>query len=74
MKSETLVTVFINSQMHLLNIAKSLLANEGITSYIFDQNVTLTIGTAFVEGYKLKVNSNDVERARVILKLLTDTN
>lgn len=73
MKSEnTLVTILINSQIHVLNIAKSLLANEGITSYIFDQNVNVTIGTAFVEGYKLKVNSCDIEKAKAILKTLTE--
>lgn len=37
-----------------------------------DENLTLTIGTAFVEGYKLKVNSSNVEKAKAILKKLTN--
>lgn len=70
--SHSLTTVLTSSQMHLINIAKSLLENSGIKSYIFDENLTLTIGTAFVEGYKLKVNSSNIEKAKSTLKKLTN--
>ncbi len=66
-KSESLVTVLTASLIHEVHIAKTLLASEGIESYIIDQNIATSIGTAFVEGYKLKVNSLDLEKAKEIL-------
>lgn len=66
-KSESLVTVLTASLIHEVHIAKTLLSSEGIESYIFDQNIATSIGTAFVEGYKLKVNALDLERAKKIL-------
>lgn len=66
-QSESLVTVLTASLIHEVHIAKTLLANEGIESYIIDQNIATSIGTAFVEGYKLKVNSLDLEKAKKIL-------
>lgn len=66
-KSDSLVTVLTASLIHEVHIAKTLLANQGIESYIFDQNIATSIGTAFVEGYKLKVNSLNLEKAKEIL-------
>ena len=63
----TLVTILRTSLMHEIEIAKSLLASYEIQSYIFDKNIDLVIGTAFVEGYKLKVSSLDFEKAKKIL-------
>lgn len=64
---ESLVTVLTASLIHEVHIAKTLLSSEGIESYIFDQNIATSIGTAFVEGYKLKVNALDLEKAKRIL-------
>ena len=66
-KSESLVTLLTASLIHEVHIAKTLLANQGIESYIIDQNIATSIGTAFVEGYKLKVNALNLEKAKKIL-------
>jgi hypothetical protein len=65
--SKSLVTVLTASLIHEVHIAKTLLASEGIESYIIDQNIATSIGTAFVEGYKLKVNASNLEKAKKIL-------
>lgn len=71
--SDTLVTVLTASLIHEIHIAKALLTNEGINSFIFDENITTTIGTAFVDGYKLKVNVRDFDNAKqLLLDLNTD--
>jgi len=72
--SETLVTVLTASLIHEIHIAKTLLANHGIHSFVIDENIATTIGTAFVEGYKLKVNSLDFKKAIQILSKLEDDN
>ncbi|MFD0761362.1 putative signal transducing protein [Lutibacter aestuarii] len=64
---DTLVTILTASLIHEIHIAKSLLANQGIESYIIDENIATSIGTAFIEGYKLKVNAADFIRAKEIL-------
>jgi len=64
---DTLVTILTASLIHEIHIAKSLLANQGIESYIIDENIATSIGTAFIEGYKLKVNAADFVRAKEIL-------
>lgn len=66
-ESSTLVTILRTSLMHEVQIARTLLASFDIQSYIFDTNIDLIIGTAFVEGYKLKVSSLDFDRAKKIL-------
>ncbi len=65
--SNTLVTVLTASLIHQIHIAKTLLASHGIESYIFDENITTTIGTAYVEGYKLEVDSSNFKKAKKIL-------
>ena len=72
--SNTLVTVLTASLIHQIHIAKTLLASKGIESYLFDENITTTIGTAFVEGYKLEVDSSDLERAKQILAEVEEEN
>ena len=64
----TLVTILRTSLMHEIQIAKTLLSSYEIQSYIFNKNIDLVIGTAYVEGYKLKVSSLDFEKAEKILK------
>lgn len=65
--SDTLVTILTASLIHEIHIAKTLLASRGINSYIIDENIMSTIGTAFVEGYKLRVSTLDLKKAKEIL-------
>ncbi len=70
--SDTLVTVLTASLLHEIHIAKTLLSSYGIHSFIFDENIMSTIGTAYVEGYKLEVSSSDYEKAKKILSSIED--
>ncbi|MDD3721218.1 MAG: DUF2007 domain-containing protein [Lutibacter sp.] len=70
--SDTLVTVLTASLIHEIHIAKTLLSSYEIHSFIFDENIMSTIGTAYVEGYKLKVSSSDYEKAKQILSSVED--
>ncbi|SNR74989.1 putative signal transducing protein [Lutibacter flavus] len=73
--SDSLVTVLTASLIHEIHIAKTLLASKGINSYVFDENIMTTIGTAYVDGYKLEVSSKDLEKAKQILaEIETDDN
>lgn len=63
----TLVNAFTTSSLQEAHIVRTLLGSKGINSYVFDENITSTIGTAFVEGYKLKVNSIHFEKAKKII-------
>lgn len=72
--SNTLVTLLTASLIHEIHIAKTLLANHGIESYIIDENIASTIGTAFVEGYKLEVDKADLEQAKKILAEVAENN
>lgn len=65
-----LVTILIANYIHEVQIAKSKLELAGIKSFIVDEHITSTIGTAFIEGYKLQVNSDNIISAKHIL----DTN
>lgn len=73
-KSDTLVPVLTASLIHEIHIARTLLASRGIESYIFDRNIDISIGTAYVQGYKLEVNSNDLEVAKKILEEAKEEN
>jgi len=64
--SDTLVTLTITNFIHQVEIAKTLLANKGIESFIFDGNVTYT-GLPSSTGYKLKVSALNFEKAKEIL-------
>lgn len=72
--SDTLVPVLTASLIHEIHIAKTLLASYGIESYIFDENIATTIGTAYVEGYKLEVNSSQLAKAKKILAEAAENN
>ena len=66
-QQNSLVTVLTASLIHEIHIAKTLLNSRGINSFIIDENIATSIGTAFVEGYKLKVDSSNFEEAKKIL-------
>ncbi len=70
--SDHLVTLLTASLIHEVHIAKSLLEKSGIRSFINNENIASSIGTAFVEGYKLKVSSLDLEEAKRILDELQE--
>ena len=72
--SNSLVPVLTASLIHEIHIAKTLLASRGIESYIFDENIATSIGTAFVEGYKLEVNNSELEKAKKILAEIQEDN
>ena len=69
--SRSLKTVLITSFIHEIHLAKAKLESKGIRSFIVDENINSTIGTAFIEGYKLNVDINDFEKSRTILSLST---
>ena len=66
-QQNSLVTLLTASLIHEIHIAKTLLNSRGINSFIIDENIATSIGTAFVEGYKLKVDSSNFEEAKKIL-------
>ncbi|MBL4939934.1 MAG: DUF2007 domain-containing protein [Lutibacter sp.] len=72
--SNTLVTILTASLIHEIHIAKTLLSSQGINSFIIDENIATTIGTAFVEGYKLNVSTLDFEKATQLLNDLNADN
>ncbi len=72
--TDTLVTILTASLIHEIHIAKTVLASYKINSFIFDEHLTSTIGTAFVEGHKLKVSTLDFEKASIILAELNTSN
>jgi len=65
----SLRTVFVSTFLHEVHLARTKLASKGIVSFIVDENLNSIIGTAFIEGYKLNVDSVDYEQARTILSL-----
>ena len=66
----SLVIILTASLLHEIHIAKSLLASYGINSYIIDENIDLVYGRSVFEGFKLKINISDKEKANEILKEL----
>lgn len=70
--SDSLVTILVSSLIHEIHIAKTLLSSYEIQSFVFDENLNSIIGTAYVEGYRLKVNSADFEKAKEILSSIDD--
>ncbi len=69
MSHQSLKTVFISTFIHEVHLAKSKLESKGIRSFLIDEHLNATIGTAFIEGYKLQVDAKDFEDARTILSL-----
>ena len=70
--SNKLVTILNTQFLHEVQIAQSKLELEGIQSFIVDENITSTIGTAFVEGYRLQINSADIEESKPIIDTVTE--
>jgi len=68
-QNKNLKIVARSTFIHEIHIAKAKLENEGIKSYIVDEHLTYTIGTAFIEEYKLMVDDSDFEKAHTILSL-----
>lgn len=66
----SLILVLTTSLLHEIHIAKSLLASYGLNSYIIDENIDLVYGRSIFEGFKLKVNISDKEKATAILNEL----
>ena len=66
----SLVIILTASLLHEIHIAKSLLASYGINSYVIDENIDLVYGRSVFDGFKLKVNISDKEKAHEILKEL----
>ena len=66
-----LITILNAHYIHEVQIAKSKLELAGIKSHIVDEHITSTIGTAFIEGYKLQVSSDNVIKAKHILDTIT---
>ena len=67
-----LVTILDTAFIHKIQIAKTLLAENDIPSHIFNENMSNIIGIAMSEGYKLKVNASDEEKARELLSALNE--
>ena len=67
--NKRLKRVLVSSFLHEIQLAKAKLESQGIRSYIVGENLNSTIGTSFVEGYKLNVSDTDFEQARTILSL-----
>lgn len=63
----SLVTILNAQNLIDVKIAQSKLEEEQIQSFILDEHITSSIGTAFIEGYKLQVNSKDVEKAKSVI-------
>jgi len=68
-QENSLVTVYKSNYMHQIYIAKNKLKLYDIEGFVFDENLNSIIGTAFIEGYKLKVRKKDFEKAKTILSL-----
>ncbi len=66
---KNLKIVIRSTFIHEIYMAKAKLENEGIHSHVIDEHLTYTIGTAFVEEYKLAVADADFDRALSILSL-----
>lgn len=69
--SNKLITIFNAQFLHEIQIAQSKLELESIQSFIIDENITSTIGTAFIEGYRLQVDISDVEKSKPIIETLS---
>ena len=69
LEKKSLKLVFRSPFLHQVQIAKVKLESENINSYFVDENLTYTIGTAFIEDYKLLVNITDFDNALSILSL-----
>jgi len=67
-----LVTILTTHLIHQIHIAKAKLEEIGIESYILDEHIETSIGTAFVECYKLQVDVMHEEKALEALAYRND--
>lgn len=67
-----LYTLLKSNYLHQVEMAKTLLEQHGIQTFIFDRNIDNVIGTAFIEGYRLVVSMRDYEQAKKILEESTN--
>ena len=68
-KEKQLRIVFRTTFVHEIHLAKAKLASKNIRSFIIDENINYTIGTAFIEDYKLMVDVSEFDEALSILSL-----
>ncbi|MDH5414090.1 MAG: DUF2007 domain-containing protein [Flavobacteriaceae bacterium] len=68
-EDKQLKIVFRTTFIHEIHLAKAKLASKNIRSYIIDVNINYTIGTAFIEDYKLMVDVSEFDKALSILSL-----
>jgi len=68
-KRKNVKTVFRSTFIHEIHIAKTTLENEGVKSFVIDEHLSYSIGTAFIEEYKLMINEQDFDKALTILSL-----
>ena len=68
-QNKNLKIVLRSTFIHEIHLAKAKLENQGIRSYIIDEHLNYTIGTAFIEEYKLMVSEADFDDTRSILSL-----
>ena len=66
-KKNELVTLVTSSHLHRVQMAKNLLANHDIVSYIIDGNLDLVYTRSFIEGIRLNVSTADYKAAQKIL-------
>jgi hypothetical protein len=62
-----LVSIIESNLIHEVQIAKTILENEGIKCFVFDENINNLYG-GNIGGYKLKINELDLTKAKQILE------
>ncbi len=58
-----------SSFIHEVYLAKAKLIANGVESFIVDEHLNYTIGTAFIEKHKLMVDDLQFENAQTILSV-----
>jgi len=64
-----LKVVLRSTFIHQIHLAKAKLESNRIKSYLVDEHISYTIGTSFIEDYKLMVNDTDFHEVHTILSL-----
>ena len=64
------IKVFLRSIfIHQIHLVKSKQESKGIKSYIMDEHIPYSVGTAYIDDYKLLVNDIDFHEPHTILNL-----
>ena len=71
-ESHKLTTILDVQYLHEAQIAQGKLESEGIRSFIMDEHLPITIGTGYIEGFRLQVDSFDVVKAKSILESIRE--